>query len=181
MKYMCVVSNPVYDEESIERHEVYIERENKGLRVLVGKRAFNVDLVEISNKRFSLLLDNSQYEFELFEENDGRRILLNGVPYFVKVEEKEQSVDEFTDNKSSLHLSVQPNKEIFKAPMPGLVVVVKVERGIRVKRGDALLILEAMKMQNELRSPHDGVVTEVFVKEGSPVEKGEKLVELEKS
>ncbi len=67
---------------------------------------------------------------------------------------------------------------IVKAPMPGLVLRVEVEAGQRVGAGGGLLVLEAMKMENEIRSPWDGVVRRVLVRAGEAVEKGAGLVEI---
>jgi biotin carboxyl carrier protein len=64
-----------------------------------------------------------------------------------------------------------------KAPMPGLIIDLKVKVGDKVKTGDSLLILEAMKMENILKSPGDGMVKNVTVKKGDSVEKGHILVE----
>lgn len=68
---------------------------------------------------------------------------------------------------------------VLKSSMPGVVVDVLVARGDRVGEGQPLLILEAMKMQNELVAPSDGVVTELFVAKGEAVSSGAKLVALE--
>ena len=70
--------------------------------------------------------------------------------------------------------------EVVSAPMPGLVVAVKVEPGQEVKIGEPLLILEAMKMENELRSPVNGRVEKINVTPGNKVEKGERLIVLQK-
>ncbi len=66
-----------------------------------------------------------------------------------------------------------------RASMPGLVVRVKCQAGSEVKKGQALVILEAMKMENEIRAPIDGVVKEVRVSQGLAVEKGDVLVVLD--
>ncbi|GAI83765.1 unnamed protein product, partial [marine sediment metagenome] len=64
-------------------------------------------------------------------------------------------------------------------PMPGLVVSVEVDVGDRIESGKGLVVIEAMKMQNEMRSPRDGVIKEVLVKEGTSVNGGDILVTLE--
>jgi biotin carboxyl carrier protein len=66
-----------------------------------------------------------------------------------------------------------------KAPMPGLIVRIEVAAGQRVEAGAALVVVEAMKMENELRAPHAGVVSTVHVEVGQAVEKGATLVTLE--
>lgn len=62
------------------------------------------------------------------------------------------------------------------APMPGVILTVDTAVGAVVKRGDALLVLEAMKMKNELRAPRDGTVAEIYVTDGQQVKYGETLV-----
>ena len=69
-------------------------------------------------------------------------------------------------------------KEV-KAPMPGLVVSVIATKGQEVKEGDSLLILEAMKMENVLKSPVDGVIKNIKIEETNTVEKNEILIEFE--
>jgi biotin carboxyl carrier protein len=64
-----------------------------------------------------------------------------------------------------------------KAPMPGLIIDLKVKVGDEVKQNDPLLILEAMKMENIIKSPGDGMVKNVKVKKGESVEKGQVLIE----
>jgi glutaconyl-CoA decarboxylase len=65
-----------------------------------------------------------------------------------------------------------------KAPMPGTVLAVKVSPGQAVKRGEVLLILEAMKMENEITSPADGTVSQVRVQAGTTVNTGDAMVDL---
>ncbi|MEO6067887.1 MAG: biotin/lipoyl-containing protein [Gemmatimonadota bacterium] len=90
-------------------------------------------------------------------------------------------VDERTRHIRSLTGSGQRvvGPTVLKAPMPGLVVRVAVEEGQQVEAGSALVVLEAMKMENELRATSAGVVKAVKVKPGQAVEKGQVLVEFE--
>ena len=68
--------------------------------------------------------------------------------------------------------------EAIKAPMPGTIINVKVSSGASVKKGDTLLILEAMKMENEISAPRDGVVAEILVAKGTSVSTGDVLLAL---
>ncbi len=70
-------------------------------------------------------------------------------------------------------------KSEIKAPMPALVVRVEVEIGQKVKPGQGLLILEAMKMENEIKAHSAGIIKEIYATKGKPVEKGELLMLLE--
>lgn len=68
--------------------------------------------------------------------------------------------------------------ESVKAPMPGNILDVKVKVGDTVKQGDALVVLEAMKMENDIPAPHDGKVVQVCVQKGATVNAGDALVVL---
>lgn len=72
-----------------------------------------------------------------------------------------------------------PRAEPVRAPMPGLVVQVAVEAGEEVAQGDRVVVVEAMKMENELRAAADGTVSKVLVEAGAAVNKGDVLVEFE--
>jgi glutaconyl-CoA decarboxylase len=67
---------------------------------------------------------------------------------------------------------------VVRAPMPGTIVSVNVKAGDAVKSGDVLLILESMKIKNEITAPQDGTVSEVFVAEGQYVKRREQLVDI---
>ena len=69
--------------------------------------------------------------------------------------------------------------EVIKSPMPGTILDVKVSKGTRVKKGDVLVILEAMKMENEIMAPADGVITQVFTSKGASVSTGDALISIQ--
>jgi biotin carboxyl carrier protein len=96
-------------------------------------------------------------------------VLLRGPLYSIKVEdEREKRLREATGGNIIL-----TGDTPVKAPMPGLVISVLVEEGQQVVKGDTLLILESMKMQNELRAPRDGVISRMKVGAGASVERHE--------
>jgi len=68
--------------------------------------------------------------------------------------------------------------EVIKAPMPGTILSIRVSKGQAVKKGDILLILEAMKMENEIMAPRDGVVADILVSQGATVSTGDALIAL---
>ncbi|HHV31707.1 biotin/lipoyl-containing protein [Caproiciproducens sp. LBM24188] len=74
---------------------------------------------------------------------------------------------------------VPSDAELISCPMPGTIVSVNVKAGQAVKKGDVLLILEAMKMENEIMAPHDAVVAAIHVNKGDSVESGTPLVSLQ--
>lgn len=75
--------------------------------------------------------------------------------------------------------AVPQGAEVVEAPMPGTILDIKVNQGATVKKGQVLLILEAMKMENEIMSPRDGKVTAINTSKGSSVNVGDPLVSLE--
>ena len=98
---------------------------------------------------------------------------INGRNYTVTLKDKFDLLLE----KMGMHNTAGSKVNTIKAPMPGLIIDLKIKSGDSVKQGDPLLILEAMKMENILKSPGDGVVKNVKVKKGDSVEKGQVLVE----
>ncbi len=121
---------------------------------------------------YSIILDNQSFE-ALVEEQDGEyRILIDGVLYTVSV------VDERTSRLASAAGAFAPaSGEIsVKSPMPGLIVAVSVNEGDVVEKGQVVVILESMKMENELKSPKAGTVHSIKVAPRQAVELGQILV-----
>lgn len=118
-------------------------------------------------------------------------ITVNGVSYDVTVEEKNGGVVsapkavEKSAPAASTPVASAPAASAAKegnvavsAPMPGKILAVKAKEGDSVKAGDVLLVLEAMKMENDIVAPQDGVVASINVKVGDSVESGAKLASL---
>ena len=123
------------------------------------------------------------------------RVTVNGKAYDVKVEEIEVGAEfekkvekqETVQEPKNVAEKPQPKEEsskniqgseIVNSPMPGTIVSVNVKAGQSVAKGDVLLVLEAMKMENEIMSPRDAVVAGVNVNKGDSVDSGTPLVSL---
>lgn len=129
-------------------------------------------------KKFRVTIDGEIYEV-LVEE-------IRETPVIKKVSEVEEKVVEkpkkeipVVEQKPEKKVPVEHGKNIITAPLPGKILKVVVSPGMKVKRGDLLLTIEAMKMENELFAASDGTVKEVYVTPGQTVEVGEKLVSIE--
>lgn len=105
------------------------------------------------------------------------RIKLNGKEYEIEIEEiTEDRIN--SDEPTAPVTTPLVAGESVTAPMPGNILAIQVELGNRVKKGQALVILEAMKMENEIVAPVDGVVTHVAISKGQTIETGTLLVQI---
>ncbi len=140
-----------------------------------GEAVLEVDLTAVSGESlYSLIVNGESYEGYVYSDEAGWQVLLLGQFYQVRVEdEREKRL------RISVQGSVSPNSEfVLKAPMPGMVISVPVVEGQTVQKGDTLIILESMKMQNELRAPYNGNVSRLRIKAGENVEQKQVLLNL---
>jgi biotin carboxyl carrier protein len=134
------------------------------------------DMIEINKTSFSVIKDNKSYNVEVVNHNVAEKsfqIKVNQTIYNLTVKDK---YDELL-HQLGLDKAMVSKVSNIKAPMPGLVLNILVEDGQEIKKGDALIVLEAMKMENILKSPTDGKIKKVTVKKGIAVEKGQILIE----
>ncbi len=164
--YLATVNGRTYRIELVDERHVRIDG------VL-----YEIDFQAVPEQPiYSLLASGTSYEAIVAQaERDTWEVLLRGVLYRVQVEdERERRLREQAGQEAgtTAHMHI-------RSPMPGLVVEVRVQPGDEVGKGDVLLILESMKMQNEIRAPRKGVVRRVHVSAGVSVEQNAPLVELE--
>ena len=144
--------------------------------LLVNGSQFQWDLTKVSEDYFHLLYNNKSYRAEVVKQDAATKtvvVKINGHSYSVGLK------DQFDLLLEKMGMSAATTNKInnIKAPMPGLIIDLKVKVGDVVKIGDQLLILEAMKMENILKAQGEGIVRNVKVKKGDSVEKGQILVE----
>jgi len=137
-----------------------------------------LDMVPSGPRNFHILKNGRSFHAELIATNFVTKqftIRINGSDYQVNLEDQyDQLVKQL-----GLEMNIQHKVKDIKAPMPGLILEIQVAKGQEVKRGDAILILEAMKMENIIKSSGDGVVKKIVVEKGQAVEKGGVLVVFE--
>jgi biotin carboxyl carrier protein len=141
-------------------------------------QAAQLDMVPDADGRLHILSNGKKYTAEVVETDYAERafvLKINGTVFRIHIADKyERLIKEM-----GLTLGSSQKLNELKAPMPGLVLNILVEPGQKVAKGDALLILEAMKMENVLKSPGEATVKSVAVKKGIPVEKGALLMTFE--
>jgi biotin carboxyl carrier protein len=152
---------------------------NGALEVAVkASDILTLDKVQSNQNHYHILHNHQSYNVEVMDVDYAAKtfnLKVNGSTHTVQLE------DELDALIKQLGLTIKSSQKSnnLKAPMPGLVLEVMVSAGQTVKKGDTLLILEAMKMENSLKCQADAVVKTVHVKKGNPVEKGELLIEME--
>jgi biotin carboxyl carrier protein len=156
-------------------YTVEIEETGKSVyRVSVDGNEFLVDGKKTGRTNYSLIVDNRSFEIEVDNSEDEYRVLVDGRNYRIHlVDERRLRV-----GGAQAGLDVQGRQNI-TVPMPGKVVAVLVAEGDAVEKGQGLVIVEAMKMENEVRSPITGAVKDIKVKPGETVEGGAVLLVVE--
>jgi 3-methylcrotonyl-CoA carboxylase alpha subunit len=150
-----------------ELFEPVVRETGDGFEVTLGERTFPFALAEEAPGVFVLRADSRTVRFHVAREGPSVHLFWEGTAY------------ELTEEREGARSSRRHETGALEAPMPGRVAAVKAEPGQRVKKGEELLVVEAMKMENALRAPRDGVVHAVHVTVGEMVAPGRALVEIE--
>ena len=148
-------------------------------KVHIDGKVVKVKIIE--DRPLFILVDNKPYDIIVGEvqehrpqPQDEKTIYVSGEPFCVEVR------DEKTQMMAQLKREIRHIKEIkVTAPMPGLIIQVEVQEGDKVKTGQGLAIVEAMKMQNEIKAPRDGMIKQIIIKKGMTVNAGDGLVVIE--
>jgi biotin carboxyl carrier protein len=146
--------------------------------IRIGNREYEVKLKADDKFGTYILWKNRKYPVEVVRSRQNKyEILFNDISYTFTVETP------FSMQRMKVLSSARgkADKELLKAPMPGKIIDVLVREGVNVLRGEPLVILEAMKMQNEIQSPVNGKVLKVNAKPNTNVMKDDILVEIQVS
>jgi len=154
---------------------VRVEREGERLRVQVGERSYLVDHAAVGPRHWSILAEGEQFEVAVLPRGAGRWWVSShrgGV-----LAEVSDPLTYLASQGASARGARR--SEQVTAYMPGRVVSLLVAEGDTVQAGQGVLVLEAMKMQNEIQAEHEGTIKRVCVTAGQAVEGGDLLFELE--
>ena len=164
MKYLATVNDTTF--------EVVI---NEDSYVTVDGQRHEIDFRAVGNgPLYSLLIGGNSYEGHIEGTDDGWQVLHKGDLYMVEIEDERS---QRLMNLGGAGIATKGDYYL-KAPMPGLVVSVPVKEGQEISQGDILVVLESMKMQNELKSPHDGTILRIQVNPEDTIQQDEVMLVL---
>ena len=161
---------------TLEGREAEVTFRTEGDRLILEAdgRRIEADFVRLPDGEvYSLLIDGRSHVVRVTPAGEGLEVELRGTVIPVEVKHPLEKMLQATGGARAA-----TRGETVTAPMPGVVVALRVKPGDTVRAGQAVVVVEAMKMQNELAVAHDGVVTEVLVPERAAVSAGQALVRL---
>jgi biotin carboxyl carrier protein len=161
-------------EAEIDGRQVALELEQRNGRVTakVGERDYDVEVIHPEDSAYLIFIGSKVYEARAWQDTPGSlRIKLRDRVFSVKIKDRKRM------HAASDH--GMEGRQHLIAPMPGKVVRVLLKAGDEVKAGQGVVIVEAMKMQNEIKSSKDGLVAEVRVSEGETVNASQVLAIVE--
>jgi acetyl/propionyl-CoA carboxylase alpha subunit len=157
-----------------ETHSVKVEsRGNEKITAVIGEKEFDVSYAAVTDNQIHLIVNGQAVNVYVCDQEDGKIIAIKGKTYFV------QDTDLLEQNKSRKKARGDNLTEV-TPPMPAVVIAVSVSEGEVVKKGQAVVIVSAMKMETTLFAPFNGKVSKVNVAEGDKVMPGDILVDIEK-
>lgn len=167
--------NIIKSPESKKSERVFaIKSDNNS--ILVDGHPFDWDIAEIKKNYFHIIKDNQSFTAEIIHFDREKKevaLKINGHKFDLKVK------DRFDLLLERLGMSQNNSSQVqeIRAPMPGLILNVHIEEGEEVKKGQSIMILEAMKMENIIKSPGEGTVKKINVGVGESVDKNSLLVQ----
>lgn len=159
MKYVTIINN--------EQFEIEIDKEGA---VTLNGELRHVDFLSLGESLYSVIMENKSIQVVIDDDQGHYSVMLEGRLYDGQVLDERALL--MAQRRGTLGVS---SGEVI-APMPGLIVAVSVEVGQEIAQGQTVVILESMKMQNELKSPIDGVVEQIQVSPGQTVDKNALMV-----
>jgi biotin carboxyl carrier protein len=162
MKYEILIAN--------KSRIVEVQRDGARWQISLDGAATDADAIEIAPGIFSILLNGESHEIRVAPNPDGSLTIQDGPNEF-----KAEVADPRSWRGRKQGAAEVEGRQKIVAPMPGKVIRLLVKPGDKVEAGQGLLVVEAMKMQNEVKSPKTGTVEKLLAKEGQPVNSGDIL------
>jgi biotin carboxyl carrier protein len=153
-------------------HKISLEEKEGKFIFSKGKKTYEVNIHPISPNVISIMVADRSYQVYSARDKEKRYLSLEGEEFIVQEVELSQEGLERREERS------QEDELMVKAPMPGKVIKVNVTEDEKVRKNQTLAIVEAMKMENEIKSTIEGYVKKVFVSAGELVDSEKPLIEL---
>ena len=154
-----------------QEHAVDVSGAKGRYRVTIGEHVWEVDARVMRDGLVSLLIGGVSYQADVTRDDAAQHVEIDGESYVVEVEEYQRHVIRTRGRAGGT-----AGGQILKSPMPGRITHVAVRAGDPVEAGDTLVVIEAMKMENELKAGRAGAVAEVRVEPGQAVNPGDVLI-----
>ena len=148
--------------------------ENGRLLLIAGGRQYEIDALPLEHGAVSMIIDGESYNIEFEEREDA--VIVHLADQLLRIDVSDERRRRLKMARAGFSVE---GKQTVTAPMPGKVVKILVKVGDEVSEGQGLVVVEAMKMENELKSPKAGKIVEILGREGEPVEMDAKLVVVE--
>jgi len=158
-----------------QTHRLEVQQERDRLGVRLDGRDFPADVLQVAPHHYSMLIDGRHYEIDVLEMEEALVVLVNGQPFRVDIQDER----EWNGGSQPGKGEGRGSQQTVIAPMPGKVVKLLVKPGDKVQAGDGIVVVEAMKMENELKASIAGTVAEIRAEEGKAVNGGDVLVVIE--
>lgn len=159
MKYFATIGDQQFEVEIKADQQIRVENQQ-----------LTADFQSVADQPvYSLILDGDSFEASIYATETGFQVLVQGQLFEVQVEDERQQ----RLRQSSSTPQIRSGDIHIKAPMPGIVINILVEEGQNVAQGDNVIILESMKMQNEIKAPRDGTVNRLRVNAGESVDQNQ--------
>jgi biotin carboxyl carrier protein len=164
MKYIAEVDGQEFPVEILDDHHVRF-----------GEEILEFDLSAVNGQPlYSLIVNQESFEGYIYPDEGNWKVLLLGSSYTINIEDEREKRLRKPENENAL----TDREYTLRAPMPGLVIATSISEGQHVGKGQLLIILESMKMQNELRSPFEGTVVRIKIKAGESVQQKQVLLSI---
>jgi biotin carboxyl carrier protein len=163
VKYLTTVNGTTYEIEINQNGQITVNGEER-----------TIDFLAMQPPLYSLLLDNASYEGLVEERDEQLNVMLMGDLFEVSV--KDERAQRLAG--ASGGFGVDQGEISLRSPMPGLIVSVPVAEGQAVSAGDTLIVLESMKMENDIKAPRGGTIGHIHVAKGDRVEQNKVLLTL---
>lgn len=153
-------------------HKISLEKKEGKYIFTLGDNSFEADIHVISPHVISVIIGEQSYKVYFAQDKDKKYFYVAGNEYIIREPgEREESLERGEEGTSQ-------DKLMIKAPMPGKVIKINVKEEEKVRKNQTLAIVEAMKMENEIKSSIEGYVKKIFVSAGDLVDSEKPLIEL---